>query len=243
MTWDPLISRLKTVLDLGPSPYYFPAQQVRKKSKMKIISTVLLLLLSAVAAAAQSKEQLSPLLGSLEGTNIYVNRALGLRVTLPSKSGKWHLMPPNKYTQNAPTAPSAVDSGCRGPLCGKPEIDAALETESTPVQTLFLSCYRLQPEYLNRQQYPLRKFAEVMLQGSLAGSDWVSQGLMTAAQLGGHQAYRLLVHDPSRPMKKGFGFVFESNSYMCLLVGTDITARQDLLPTVEAASTNTSPKP
>jgi hypothetical protein len=62
-------------------------------------------------------------------------------------------MPPNKYAQNAPSAPPAVDSACRGPLCGKPEIDAALETES----------------------------------------------------------------------KKGFGFVFESNGYMCLLVGTDVT--------------------
>jgi hypothetical protein len=152
-------------------------------------------------------------------------------------------MPPNKYAQNAPTAPPAVDSSCRGPLCGKPAIDAALETETTPAQTLFLSCYKLQLEYLNRQRYPLRKFAEVMLQGSLTGSDWVPQEEMTAAQLGRHQAYRLLVHDPSRPMKKGFGFVFESNPYMCLLVGTDITAPQDLLPAVEAATSNKFPTP
>jgi hypothetical protein len=152
-------------------------------------------------------------------------------------------MPPNKYAQNAPSAPPAVDSACRGPLCGKPEIDAALETESKPLQTLVLSCYRLQAEYINRQRYPLGKFAEAMLQGSLAGSDWVPQGNMSPAELAGHQAYRLLVHDPSRPAKKGFGFVFESNGYMCLLVGTDVTAPQDLLPAVEAMSSDKSPKP
>jgi len=210
---------------------------------MKKSAPFVLLLLSALATIGQSKQQLSPLLGSMEGTNIYVNQALGLRIVLPSKSGKWHLMLPNKYAQNAPSAPPAVDSACRGPLCGKPEIETALETESIPVQTLFVTCNKLKPEYLNRQRYPLSKFAEVMLQGSLAGSDWVPQGEMTAAKLGGHQAYRLLVHDPSRPMKKGFGFVFESNAYMCVLVGTDVTAAQDLLPAVEATTSDKLSKP
>lgn len=208
----------------------------------KSVSFVLLLL-SALATVAQSKEQLSPLLGSIEGTNTYVNRALRLRVTLPIESGTWNLMPPNKYAQNAHPAPSADDSACRGPLCGKPEIETALETKSIPVQTLFVTCYKLQPEYLNRQRYPLSKFAEAMLQGSLAGSDWVPQGEMTAAQLAGHQAYRLLVHDPSKPKKKGFGFVFESKAHMCVLVGTDVTASQDLLPAVEAATSDKTAKP
>jgi hypothetical protein len=210
---------------------------------MKNIASFVLLLLCAVATIAQSKEQLSPpLLGSIEGTNTYVNHVLGLRAILPAKSGKWQFISPNKYAQNAPAPPTA-DPACRGPLCDKPEIDAALETESKPVQSLFLSCYKLQAEYLNRQRYPLAKFAEAMLQGSLAGGDWVPQGNMSSAELAGHQAYRLLVHDPSRPAKKGFGFVFESNSYMCLLVGTDVTAPQDLLPAVEAISSDKSAKP
>ena len=38
----------------------------------------------------------------------------------------------------------------------------------------------------------------------------------------------------SKRGKKGFGFVFESNGYMCLLVGTDITADQSLLPAIES---------
>jgi len=207
---------------------------------MKKFALSFLLILFAVAVIAQSKEQPFQLLGAIEGNNTYANHALGLRVALP---GKWHLMPPAKYAQNAPNAPPAVDSTCRGPLCGKPQIDAALETESSPVQTLFLNGYKLQPEYLNRQRYPLRKFAEAMLQGSLAGSDWVPQGDMSRVELAGHQAYRLLVRDPSKPTKKGFGFVFESNGYMCLLVGTDVTASQDLLPAVEAMNGDKPAKP
>jgi hypothetical protein len=79
----------------------------------------------------------------------------------------------------------------------------------------------------------LKTFAEVMMQGSLAGSDWVPLGGMSQVQLADHPAYRLLVHDPSKPGKKGFGFVFESNGYVCLLVGTDVTLSQNLLTAVE----------
>jgi hypothetical protein len=142
-------------------------------------------------------------------------------------------MVPDKYAEYAPKTQPPPDSSCRGPLCGKPEIDEALETDSLPVQSLFLNGYKLQPEYLNRQRYPLSRFAEVMMQGSLAGSEWVPMGGVSQIQISGRQAYRLLVHDPSRPGKKGFGFVFEANGYVCLLVGTDITPSQSLLPAVE----------
>lgn len=210
---------------------------------MKGFALSFLIVLLAVATIAQSKQQSSQYLGRIEENNTYINHAVGVRVVLPSEWGKWRLMPPNKYAQNAADAPPLADPTCRGPLCGKPQIDTALETESRPVQTLFLTGYKLQSEYLNRQRYPLQKFAEAMLQGSLSGSDWTPQGSMSPAQLAGHQAYRLLVHDPSRPMKKGFGFVFESNGYMCLLVGTDVTTSQDLLPAVVAARSVESPKP
>ena len=142
-------------------------------------------------------------------------------------------MVPNKYAEYAPKTQPPADSGFRGPLCGKPAINEALETDSLPVQTLFLSGYKLQSEYLNRQRYPLSRFAEAMMQGSLAGSEWVPMGGMSQVQIAGRQAYRLLVDDPSRPGKKGFGFVFESSGYVCLLIGTDITASQSLLPAVE----------
>ncbi len=194
------------------------------------VLTVLLLTLSAVASFAQSNEAPHQPAGKIEGTNIYINPVLGVRVSLP---GKWHLMMPTKYAQNAPNPElSKPDPTCRGPLC-KPDIDEALEPESGPVQSLFLTGYKLQSEYLNRQRYPLEKFAEALMQGSLAGTDWVPVGSMSQVQLAGRQAYRLLVADPSKPRKKGFGLVFESNDYMCVLVGTDITLSQDLLGAVE----------
>jgi hypothetical protein len=108
------------------------------------------------------------------------------------------------------------------------------------VQALFLTGYKLQPEYLNRQRYPLKRFAEAMLQGSLPPADWLPLGSMSEVQFAGRQAYRLLVHDPSRPLKKGFGFVFESNGYMCLLVGSDVSQAQDLLPAVEGMTSSKS---
>lgn len=83
----------------------------------------------------------------------------------------------------------------------------------------------------------------MMMQGSLGGSDWVPIGDISPVQIAGRQAYRLLVHDPSRPRKKGFGFVFESNSYMCLLVGTDVTLSQDLLRAIEGMASVKSLKP
>jgi hypothetical protein len=197
---------------------------------MKNLTLSVLVIALAVATAAQSKHNSYPRVGRIDGLNTYINPILGLRITVP---GKWRLMVPNKYAQYAPNAQPPPDSSCRGPLCGKPEIDEALETDSLPVQTLFLIGYRLQPEYLNRQRYPLSRFAEAMMQGSLAGSEWVPMGGMSQIQIAGRQAYRLLVHDPSRPGKKGFGFAFEANGYVCLLIGTDITASQSLLPAVE----------
>jgi hypothetical protein len=205
---------------------------------MKNLPVVLLL---TALAIAQSKGNASEPVGRVEGDNTYVNQVLGLRVSLPG--GKWHLMEPSKYSQSAPNAESSTDSPCRGPLCGKPAIDEALETDSIPVQSLFLNGYKLQPEYLNRQRYPLKKFAEAMMQGSLAGSDWVPAGDMSHAKIAGHEAYRLLVYDPSKPRKKGFGFVFESNGYVCVLVGTDVTPLQDLLPAVEGMGSDKTSQP
>ena len=196
--------------------------------------------ISAVATVAQSREIPHQPVGKIDGGNTYTNSALGVRVALP---GKWHIMVPTKYAQYASDPElSKPNPECRGPLC-KPAIEEALETESTPVQSLFLTGYKLESEYLNRQRYPLKKFAEAMMQGSLAGTDWVPVGSMSEVQLAGRQAYRLLVNDPSKPRKKGFGFVFEANGYICLLIGADVTPSQDLLPAVEGRIQFESSKP
>jgi hypothetical protein len=197
--------------------------------RMKTLLLPLLLAVFAMSTIAQSKGNSSKPAGSIEGNNTYINPILELRVSLP---GKWHLMPPTKYAASAPNAESPSDSQCRGPLCGKPEIDEALETDSLPAQSLFLTGYK--------KRYPFRRFAEAMLQGSLAGSDWVPVGSMSQVQVAGHEAYRLLVHDPSKPGKKGFGFMFESNGYMCLLVGTDLTPSQNLLPAINGMRSDKS---
>jgi hypothetical protein len=204
---------------------------------MKTSLLLMLLAVFAMPTIAQSKGNSSKPASGIEGSNTYINPVLELRVSLP---GKWHLMPPTKYAASAPNAEPPSDPQCRGPLCGKPEINEALETDSLPVQSLFLTAYKIPPEYLNRERYPLKRFAETMLQGSLAGSDWVPVGSMSQVQVAGHEAYRLLVDDPSKPGKKGFGFVFESNGYMCLLVGSDVTPSQNLLPAINGMRSDKS---
>jgi hypothetical protein len=195
---------------------------------MRFIHQFFLVIAFALISAAASERGADSAASSIAGGNTYSNPALGVRVVLP---GKWHLT-----RQSAPDSSGGAEQqtpGCRGPLCGRPEINEAMETDSTPVQSLFLIGYRLQPEYLNRQRYPLKKFAETMLQGSLGGSSWVPLGDLVEEHLADRPAYRLLVRDPAKPQKKGFGFVFDANGYICLLVGSDITESQSLLPAVE----------
>lgn len=139
---------------------------------MKNVTLPLLAVVLAVAAVAQPEQNSYRPAGRIEGFNTYINPVLGLRITVP---GKWRLMVPNKYAKYAPQTQPPADSACRGPFC-KPEVDEALETDSLPVQSLFLNGYKLQPEYLNRQRYPLSRFAEAMMQGSLAKSEWVPIG-------------------------------------------------------------------
>ena len=164
---------------------------------------------------------------SITEHHTYVIPTLGIRIGLP---GEWHFT-----QQSSPSSSSAAqqqDPNCHGPLCGKPELDEALERDSR-MQWVFLAGYKLGPEYLNRQRYPLQKFAEAMMQGSLGGSTWVVVGSMVEMKIAGQPAYRLLVQDPAKAQKKGFGFVFEAKGYMCLVVGTDVTESQSLLPAVE----------
>ncbi len=148
--------------------------------------------------------------GNIVGDNVYLNPALGMRATLP---GVWDLLPPDS-PQSSPPA------DCHGPLCGSPEINLILQTKasSIPAYRVYLSGYRLAPQYLNRARYPLNKLAEVMLAGSLGGSGLVPIGTQSPIEINGKQAYRLLAGKPSETVPKIIGYVSEANKYVFMLV-------------------------
>lgn len=161
-------------------------------------------------ATAQDSPPAGP--GILSDGNTYTNSTLGLQIKLP---GSWQL-------QDRPSAHKAPPAGCTGPLCGDADINIALISagDSAHRCRLFLSAWKLGPQYLNRARYPLKWFANIMLPGSLSQSSWVPLGDMTQVQLDGRSTYRLLVHDPGSNEPRGFGFVTESRGFMMLLVGS-----------------------
>jgi hypothetical protein len=170
--------------------------------------------------------------GSIAGKT-YNNPALGMTIVLP---GSWHLIgtatrPGTESQSKHPTQ----DTGCRGPLCGSPEIDVALEARSgsEPVYAIFLGGYKLSAEYQNRQRYPLKMFAESMAPGSMSGTGWAPAGDLTPIQLAGRPAYRLIASNVNTPAKKGFAYVSESNGYVFMLVGTAFSNPQDLQSAIE----------
>jgi hypothetical protein len=141
--------------------------------------------------------------GEITNKNTYVNPALSLTVALP---GNWHLL--GKATE---PRPKVQGTGCRGPLCGDPEINVSLESKSDsgPTQAIFLGGYKLAPEYLNRTRYPLKKFAEAMTSGSL-GANWIPLGDLTSVVLGGRPAYRLIARNRNVFAQQAFAYVSES---------------------------------
>jgi hypothetical protein len=170
--------------------------------------------------------------GSIAG-NTYNNPALGITISLP---GSWQLI--GTATQPGTESQSKKprqDTGCRGPLCGKPEIDVALEARSgsEPVYAIFLGGYKLSAEYQNRRRYPLKMLAESMAPGSMSGTGWAPAGGLTLIQLDGRPAYRLTARDMNTRAKKGFAYVSESNGYVFMLVGTAFSNPQDLQSAIE----------
>jgi len=163
-----------------------------------------------VIAHPQGKHSADDLKGNIVGDKMYVNPALGMKITLP---GTWDLLPPDSPQSRPP-----VD--CRGPLCGNPEINLILQTKtgSSPEYRVYLSGYRLAPPYLNQDRYPLNKFAEVMLAGSLGGSGLVPIGTQSAIEIDGKRAYRLLTGKPGETVPKIIGYVSEANEYVFMLV-------------------------
>lgn len=174
--------------------------------------------------------------GSLTGANLYTNAALDMTLQL---SGEWQFM--DEKTKRMAEGPldenDAEDdaarqerearrkAACTGPLCGTPDINVALISQPKgpiAVSSFFIAGFKLASEYLDRQRYPLERFAEIMMPHSLADTALEQADKLTAVQLGGRPAYRLLVREPGEQTPKEVGYVVESNGYMLLLVGSAI---------------------
>jgi hypothetical protein len=185
----------------------------------------------ALLAYPQDKKSTEDLRGNIVGENVYNNPALGLKIMLP---GTWELLP-RRTTQ------STTPSNCRGPLCGHPEIDVTITTkgDSSPTFKIFLSGYKLSLPYQNRDRYPLSKFSEVMMEGSLEGSGLAPIGTQTAIQLDGNPAFRLLAGKPGENVASIFGYVFDDNGYICLLVGSVSGSPHDLQSAIETMKLRT----
>jgi hypothetical protein len=174
--------------------------------------------------------------GSISQENTYTNPTLSLTLVLP---GAWHFFDRTMYMtaqrkQEEQEAERKALTNCQGPLCGHGEIDVALQSPMTqpPKMSVYLTAYKLSPEYQNRERHPLGKFAEIMSVGSL-GSHWVSEGELTAIQLGGKPAYRLIVHNKETPTAKGFLYVADSNGRVFMLLAVAMSDPEQLQMAVE----------
>ena len=174
--------------------------------------------------------------GSVSQENTYTNPALRLTLVLP---GAWHFFDRTMYAtvrqkQEEEEAEKRALANCQGPLCGHGEIDVALQSPMTqpPKMAVYLTAYKLSAEYQNRDRHPLRKFAEIMSVGSM-GQHWVSEGELTAIQLGGKPAYRLIVHSKETPTAKGFLYVADSNGRVFMLLAVAMSDPEKLQTAVE----------
>jgi hypothetical protein len=164
----------------------------------------------------------SEIIGSLTGGNLYTNPALGISLHL---TGEWEFMdnPTLRMAEGLPAEEATKTqpkSQCTTPVCGEPEINVGLSTELNPTigaSSVFVTGFKLAPQYLDRKQYPVRMFAEIMLPHSGGQS---AQDSLTDIQLGGRPACRLLVRQPGEEGPREVGYVVESNGYMVLLVGS-----------------------
>lgn len=172
--------------------------------------------------------------GTIDGANIYYNPSLQMKISLP---GTWHFFDRTMYStpeskQKEKETVERNRATCQGPLCGHGEIDVALQTDKPFVHAIFLSAYHLSSEYQNRQRHPLKGFAEAMSLGSL-GDNWVPEGELTAIQLNGKPAYRLIVHHKRTTTAKGFIYVADSNGRVFMLLGTAMSEPEKLQSALE----------
>jgi hypothetical protein len=165
-----------------------------------------------------------------ESSYTYRNRALGMTIILP-QSGNWHII--GKATSLAAaeqTEKAPMPNGCVGPLCGRPQINEAMQ--SGPGQVILLGAYLLPPEYQNQSRHPLRDFAEVMILRNL-GDFWIPEGALTPIRLCGRVAFRFIAHNRKMPTAKALMYVSTSNGYVFLLVGTALRNPEKLQVAIE----------
>ena len=181
---------------------------------MRLFAVLLAMFFLTLSNAAQAGKSSPPKEGRFLDENTYNNPALEMTLKLP---GAWEFFTQQAKKDIGLDEKETVDPSCTGPLC-RSDINVSVITKAEPVATasIFLTAYRLEPKYLDRNRYPLRVFAQSMLTGSVGGSGWTPDGDMTPLQLDGRPAYRLLVKQLS---SRGCGYVAESNGYVFLIIG------------------------
>lgn len=178
--------------------------------------------------------------GSILNGHTYRNSALGMTISLPTTG---QIIGKATESDRNSSKNSSRPSDCRGPLCGHPAIDVAIESLplETPAYAILLGAYKLPPEYQDRTKHPLKNFAEVMALRSL-GNLWIADTALKPMRLAGKPAVRLVVHNRKRPTARGYLYVSEVNGYVFLLVGTsassDPKSLQHAIETMELGEGN-----
>lgn len=169
--------------------------------------------------------------GSIRAGDTYLNATLGMKIILP---GAGRIMGRATTLGSAAPKTSSELSDCRGPLCGHPSIDVAIESPfgENPAYGIFLAAYKLPSEYQDPQKHTLKDFANAMIVRSL-GRLWVPESGLTPIRLGARPAIRLLAHDRKRPSAKAFMYVSESNGYVFMLVAIAVSASGELRSAIE----------
>ena len=175
--------------------------------------------------------------GSILEGHIYLNPSLEMKITLP---GSWHFFDMDAYEtpESKAKLQAEIDrlkAMCHGPLCGDSDITVSLQSSEAgrPFHGLFMTAYKLSPEFQNRKRYTLRWFAEAMTAIS-ANMGWVPEGEVTPIQLGGRPAYRLTMHNATTTSAKGFAYVADSNGFVFMLVATAVSEPAELQSAVES---------
>lgn len=200
-------------------------------SKLKVYLSFSLLIVFFTACHAKDA---SPNKGYFVG-GVYKNPVLGMTVTLP---GDWVFL--ENETQERLKVSADPPTGCTGPLC-KVDVLALMSSKPGLPQrgSVFIIAYKLAPEYMDRSHYPLRKFAEYMITDSVQKTAWNLSDKLTAIQLDGKLAYRILVHKhfPAAEVQ-GFGYVAETNGYVFLLIGSAGSAIPQFVKDLQIALEN-----
>ena len=170
--------------------------------------------------------------GTIEGGNTYRNPALSMTISLP---GSWHFYDRDMYStpeaiRKDKEMADRIRSNCTGPFCEHPEIDVALQ--SPQAHAISLIAYKLSPEYQNRERHPLKTLAKIMSLNSLR-DPWQPDGELTAIQLGGMLAYRLILRHKLVPTAKGLVYVADSNERVFMLVGSAMSKSEELQSAIE----------